>query len=36
MKTNAVLVDRVFAVTDELVDVMARLLPQLSTSAVAP
>ncbi|MGA3216210.1 MAG: GNAT family N-acetyltransferase [Acidimicrobiales bacterium] len=36
MKANGVLVERVSEVTDELVDVMAALLPQLSSAAVAP
>jgi ribosomal protein S18 acetylase RimI-like enzyme len=36
MNANGVVVDRVTEVTDELVEVMARLLPQLSTTAVAP
>jgi ribosomal protein S18 acetylase RimI-like enzyme len=36
MKANGILVDRVLEVTDELVEVVARLLPQLSSAAVAP
>ena len=36
MKANGVLVDRVLEVSDDLVEVMARLLPQLSSSAAAP
>lgn len=36
MPAAAVLVDRVSEVTDELVTMMARLLPQLSSTAVAP
>jgi ribosomal protein S18 acetylase RimI-like enzyme len=35
MKANSVLVDRVSVVTDDLVEVMARLLPQLSSTAAA-
>jgi len=33
---NGVLVDRVAEVTDELVEVVARLLPQLSSTALVP
>jgi len=36
MEANAILVDCVSEVTDELVDVMRRLVPQLSSSAGAP
>jgi ribosomal protein S18 acetylase RimI-like enzyme len=36
MKANDVLVERVYEITDELVEVMAHLLPQLSSSAAAP
>jgi ribosomal protein S18 acetylase RimI-like enzyme len=36
MKASGVLVERVSEVTDELVEVMARLLPQLSSSAPPP
>jgi ribosomal protein S18 acetylase RimI-like enzyme len=36
MKAGGVLVERVSEVTDELVEVMARLLPQLSSSALPP
>jgi ribosomal protein S18 acetylase RimI-like enzyme len=36
MSTDGVTIERVAAVTDELVDVMTRLLPQLSTTAVGP
>jgi len=35
MKANSVLVDRVSVVTDDLVEVMARLMPQLSSTAAA-
>ncbi len=35
MEANTILVERVSAVTDDLVEVMARLLPQLSSTAAA-
>ena len=36
MMANGVLVDRVSEVTDDLVEVVARLMPQLSSTAAAP
>ncbi|MGO9584007.1 MAG: GNAT family N-acetyltransferase [Acidimicrobiales bacterium] len=36
MNSSGVLVERISGVTDELVEVMARLLPQLSSSALPP
>jgi ribosomal protein S18 acetylase RimI-like enzyme len=36
MNADGVKVDRVFEVSDELVDAVARLLPQLSTTAKSP
>ncbi|MGO9963721.1 MAG: GNAT family N-acetyltransferase [Acidimicrobiales bacterium] len=36
MEAGVVLVDRVLEVTDDLVEVMARLVPQLSSTAVPP
>ena len=36
MKANGVLVDRVSEVTDDLVEVVARLMPQLSSTAATP
>ena len=36
MKADDVVVDRIYEVTDDLVDTMARLVPQLSSSAPAP
>ncbi|MGA2805562.1 MAG: GNAT family N-acetyltransferase [Acidimicrobiales bacterium] len=36
MKADGVVVDRVSEVTDDLVEVMARLVPQLSSAAVSP
>jgi ribosomal protein S18 acetylase RimI-like enzyme len=36
MKSNGVLVDRVLEVSDDLVEVVTRLLPQLSSSAATP
>ena len=36
MKANSILVERVSEATDEIVDVIARLVPQLSSTAVPP
>jgi ribosomal protein S18 acetylase RimI-like enzyme len=36
MEANGVLIDRVFRVTDELAEAMARLVPQLSSTAAPP
>ena len=36
MSAGGVLIERVFEVTDELVAIMARLMPQLSSTAIAP